>query len=132
MAALQPAAPHRGAAQLSQTMRIGTAQAVEVFASLVGEFATLVEISDDALRALLQAGVDQGKPLASEVQAGHAAYYADKVRRMGHGGGAPAVSAATKVGRNEPCPCGSGKKFKKCHEAQPDELATVLAERGKN
>jgi hypothetical protein len=23
--------------------------------------------------------------------------------------------ATTKVGRNEPCPCGSGKKFKKCH-----------------
>jgi len=23
--------------------------------------------------------------------------------------------AAEKVGRNEPCPCGSGKKFKKCH-----------------
>ena len=22
--------------------------------------------------------------------------------------------AAPKVGRNEPCPCGSGKKFKKC------------------
>ena len=21
----------------------------------------------------------------------------------------------SKVGRNEPCPCGSGKKFKKCH-----------------
>jgi preprotein translocase subunit SecA len=21
------------------------------------------------------------------------------------------------VGRNEPCPCGSGKKFKKCHGA---------------
>ena len=25
------------------------------------------------------------------------------------------VVAADKVGRNEPCPCGSGKKFKKCH-----------------
>jgi hypothetical protein len=25
------------------------------------------------------------------------------------------VVAATKVGRNEPCPCGSGKKYKKCH-----------------
>lgn len=25
--------------------------------------------------------------------------------------------AAEKVGRNEPCPCGSGKKFKKCHGA---------------
>jgi preprotein translocase subunit SecA len=22
---------------------------------------------------------------------------------------------AEKVGRNDPCPCGSGKKFKKCH-----------------
>jgi hypothetical protein len=25
------------------------------------------------------------------------------------------VVAASKVGRNEPCPCGSGKKYKKCH-----------------
>ena len=24
---------------------------------------------------------------------------------------------AAKVGRNEPCPCGSGKKYKKCHGA---------------
>ena len=27
------------------------------------------------------------------------------------------VRAAKKVGRNEPCPCGSGKKYKKCHGA---------------
>ena len=25
------------------------------------------------------------------------------------------VKVAPKVGRNEPCPCGSGKKFKNCH-----------------
>ena len=25
------------------------------------------------------------------------------------------IVANDKVGRNEPCPCGSGKKFKKCH-----------------
>ena len=25
------------------------------------------------------------------------------------------VTAAAKVGRNDPCPCGSGKKYKKCH-----------------
>jgi preprotein translocase subunit SecA len=31
----------------------------------------------------------------------------------GMGGGAP----VEKVGRNEPCPCGSGKKYKKCHGA---------------
>jgi preprotein translocase subunit SecA len=24
-----------------------------------------------------------------------------------------------KVGRNDPCPCGSGKKYKKCHGATP-------------
>ena len=25
------------------------------------------------------------------------------------------VRVEQKVGRNEPCPCGSGKKYKKCH-----------------
>jgi len=28
------------------------------------------------------------------------------------------VRGAAKVGRNDPCPCGSGKKYKKCHGAQ--------------
>ena len=28
---------------------------------------------------------------------------------------APARNPARDVGRNDPCPCGSGKKFKKCH-----------------
>jgi len=26
----------------------------------------------------------------------------------------PEIRKQPKVGRNEPCPCGSGKKFKKC------------------
>ena len=25
------------------------------------------------------------------------------------------IKAQPKVGRNDPCPCGSGKKFKNCH-----------------
>jgi hypothetical protein len=29
----------------------------------------------------------------------------------------PAPAASLQAGRNEPCPCGSGKKFKKCHGA---------------
>jgi preprotein translocase subunit SecA len=29
----------------------------------------------------------------------------------------PIVNTIPKVGRNEPCPCGSGKKFKQCHGA---------------
>ena len=47
-------------------------------------------------------------------------------RRAGAGGAAPAarsrsenrspyVREGRKIGRNEPCPCGSGKKFKQCH-----------------
>ena len=36
---------------------------------------------------------------------------------MGDGGASSeeeAASAGAKVGRNDPCPCGSGKKYKKC------------------
>jgi HEAT repeat protein len=29
----------------------------------------------------------------------------------------PPTAPVTKVGRNDPCPCGSGKKYKKCHGA---------------
>ena len=32
----------------------------------------------------------------------------------GHEAGTTLVRAAPKIGRNDPCPCGSGKKFKKC------------------
>jgi preprotein translocase subunit SecA len=38
----------------------------------------------------------------------------------GHGSSAQVVSnmsadSVPKVGRNDPCPCGSGKKYKQCH-----------------
>jgi preprotein translocase subunit SecA len=33
----------------------------------------------------------------------------------GQPGGDPYVRDTEKVGRNDPCPCGSGKKYKKCH-----------------
>jgi preprotein translocase subunit SecA len=35
-----------------------------------------------------------------------------------NGGGTAQRRAGEKVGRNDPCPCGSGKKFKKCHGAE--------------
>jgi preprotein translocase subunit SecA len=28
------------------------------------------------------------------------------------------AAPADRVGRNDPCPCGSGKKYKKCHGSQ--------------
>ena len=46
---------------------------------------------------------------------------AQNLRFQGGGDGEPekpkTVRRAQKVGRNEPCPCGSGKKYKKCHGA---------------
>ncbi len=42
----------------------------------------------------------------------------------------PAARAAPKIGRNDLCPCGSGKKFKKCHgttDGAPDENEDVTA-----
>jgi hypothetical protein len=32
------------------------------------------------------------------------------------------------VGRNEPCPCGSGKKFKQCHAKDGEEYLRKLAQ----
>ena len=44
-----------------------------------------------------------------------------KVRLQSSGGQGQAVkrqaTSKDKVGRNDPCPCGSGKKYKKCHGA---------------
>jgi uncharacterized protein len=34
--------------------------------------------------------------------------------RYGTGNSTTNQRATTKVGRNEPCPCGSGKKYKQC------------------
>ena len=38
-------------------------------------------------------------------------------RVMGNRSREPATSGGRKVGRNEQCPCGSGKKYKRCHGA---------------
>jgi preprotein translocase subunit SecA len=45
----------------------------------------------------------------------------DQARMAGSGDSQPVqqvVRGAAKVGRNDPCPCGSGKKYKKCCGAQ--------------
>ncbi len=32
-----------------------------------------------------------------------------------------------RIGRNEPCPCGSGKKYKDCHRAEGAEFLDKIA-----
>ena len=61
-------------------------------------------------------------PAVTNVQYQHAGYdEALAAPPAGGDGGVAAVAAppfvraGTKVGRNDPCPCGSGKKFKQCH-----------------
>jgi preprotein translocase subunit SecA len=54
-------------------------------------------------------GPEEGSPLAPNGSGGN-----------GHGGARTPVAAggvpsSGKVGRNDPCPCGSGKKYKRCH-----------------
>jgi preprotein translocase subunit SecA len=38
-------------------------------------------------------------------------------RALSNRSGTPVISGSRKVGRNEQCPCGSGKKYKRCHGA---------------
>ncbi|MDP6189256.1 MAG: preprotein translocase subunit SecA, partial [Gammaproteobacteria bacterium] len=40
---------------------------------------------------------------------------ATRMAQAAAAGEAEVVGATTKVGRNQPCPCGSGKKYKQCH-----------------
>jgi preprotein translocase subunit SecA len=66
---------------------------------------------------------DPGEPVGAmaggQRQAAAASPFAPKPARSG--GDDAAVKTVRrdvpKVGRNDPCPCGSGKKYKKCHGA---------------
>jgi preprotein translocase subunit SecA len=63
----------------------------------------------------------QASALASGATAATASAAAAEAVAGGGGGGAsaepvqPFVREGRKIGRNEPCPCGSGKKYKQCH-----------------
>jgi uncharacterized protein YecA (UPF0149 family) len=60
-------------------------------------------------------------PAVAERLLGPAPKYEPTQLHTNRGDGEPskpkAAAAADKVGRNELCPCGSGKKYKKCHGA---------------
>jgi preprotein translocase subunit SecA len=54
-------------------------------------------------------------PLAMATARGRQAGAAGATAGSPNGGGSPAPVPAGKIGRNDPCYCGSGKKYKKCH-----------------
>ena len=51
----------------------------------------------------------EGLPGESENRAAAGARQGEQQKKM------PTVNTTPRVGRNDPCPCGSGKKFKNCH-----------------
>jgi preprotein translocase subunit SecA len=53
-------------------------------------------------------------PAAQPASAGPLANPRAAAARPAPGAGRPGAGPAVKVGRNDPCPCGSGKKHKKC------------------
>ena len=66
--------------------------------------------------------VDDQRRRERPMQFQHRAAAAPEAANAGSGGGAgaarpdqPFVRDGRKIGRNEPCPCGSGKKYKQCH-----------------
>jgi len=71
-------------------------------------------------------------PLAIETFQDHARFL-DKKRQqhLGRRPTAPTPIRAMKVGRNEPCPCGSGKKFKKCCGSAGEEKAPSASGKAK-
>ncbi len=54
-----------------------------------------------------------GRDLAQAVRA-MATGYRERLAPSGGAKRPPIQRAAEKIGRNDPCPCGSGKKYKKC------------------
>jgi preprotein translocase subunit SecA len=64
----------------------------------------------DAVRTVFHAQVVEQSPRVDPV-----------VRLQGTGGAAlkKQASAKDRIGRNDPCPCGSGQKYKRCHGAVP-------------
>jgi preprotein translocase subunit SecA len=75
-------------------------------------------IEEDTLRFLFLLQPVEEKKQAEQIEKRrrHAEFVMSQ-QSSNNGDGAPrqAKRDASKVGRNDPCPCGSGKKFKKCH-----------------
>ncbi|MGB3436521.1 preprotein translocase subunit SecA [Achromobacter sp.] len=95
-------------------------EAFELFSGM------LDRIRDDVVRVLMtvrvqsqeqveQAEAEAAQPHVQNVQYHHSDYDEALAQSEPESGAQPVRNALPKVGRNDPCPCGSGKKFKQCH-----------------
>jgi preprotein translocase subunit SecA len=97
-------------------------EAFELFSAM------LERIRDDVIKVLMTVKIQSPEQVETEepptqlenVTYHHSDYDAalsgtDRGLDEADGRGVPFVNAMPKVGRNDPCPCGSGKKYKHCH-----------------
>ncbi|QKH34965.1 preprotein translocase subunit SecA [Achromobacter pestifer] len=95
-------------------------EAFELFSGM------LDRIRDDVVRVLMtvrvqsqeqveQAEAEAAQPHVQNVQYHHSDYDEALAQSEPESGAQPVRNALPKVGRNDPCPCGSGKKYKQCH-----------------
>jgi preprotein translocase subunit SecA len=110
-------------------------EAFELFAAMLDSIKREVTRTLMNIRVQTREEVEEAERRAEEaaravrnIQYQHADYSAATADSAESAGAAPAVAVAAampteepfvrstqKVGRNDPCPCGSGKKFKHCH-----------------
>ncbi|WP_313624930.1 preprotein translocase subunit SecA [Achromobacter sp.] len=95
-------------------------EAFELFSGM------LDRVRDDVVRVLMtvrvqsseqveQAEAEAAQSHVQNVQYHHSDYDEALASNAQETGAQPARNALPKVGRNDPCPCGSGKKYKQCH-----------------
>ncbi len=102
--------------------RHGFLRAMELSTPLSGTDATITGECLENIRLLAtEAGFETRRNLSDEAIRTHQEMLETDIRRLFKhflrqrpAAAMPTVRDTPKVGRNAPCPCGSGKKFKKC------------------
>ncbi len=100
-------------------MRVQPKQQVEETERLQRQLAERARQAVEARAGALTGGAGTGAAAAGAAQGGQAAggAAAGADARTERARPVPVVRQEPRVGRNDPCPCGSGKKYKKCHGA---------------
>jgi len=98
-------------------------EAFELFSNMLESVKS--EVTQVLMNVQIRSEQDVQAAEASEASAApsnvqyHHADYEEALAQGGETDGgaekAPFVRSGEKVGRNDPCPCGSGKKYKQCH-----------------
>jgi len=83
----------------------------------------IAAIREDTARLILTVRLKEKEPKREEVAKPTIASHGDQpVKKQ------PVVRKGQKIGRNDPCPCGSGLKYKKCHGMYQDGAQTQPAQ----